>query len=154
MPAVGVVGKDGKQIADIFLRMAGGKVCCYHITDRQPIGPCVTVLVAAQASPVLAGMVPRLKKGSFLIVNADDKKIFPLLSQSEATLITYGFNSKTCVTASSISEDGVQVCIQRTFTDESGGICLPQEFFVKASGGPRLVLAAATAWAVCGLQTK
>jgi len=154
MPAVGMVGTSGREIAKAFLRMAGGKANCYHITDRQRKGPKVNVLVAAEASPVLQNIVPGLGSDDYLVVNADDKAIFPLLPQSKATLITYGFNGRACITASSVTDDGLQVCIQRAFQGIDGEERLPQEFpaRVTAEENSDSVLAAAAAWAVCAKQ--
>jgi len=153
LPSVGLVGRSGKEIARVFLRMAGGKASCYHITDRQIKGPPVNVLVAAEASPVLANIVPKLGRNDYLIVNSDDKDIFPLLSQSKATLVTYGFNGKACITASSVTEDALQVCIQRAFQSMDGEEKLPQEFQakVRTQENSDSVLAAAAAFAVCGI---
>ena len=153
MPSVGMVGSCGREVAKAFLRLSGGKASCYHITDRHRIGPKVNVLVATEASPVLTNIVPSLKREDFLVVNADDKTIFPLLSQSEATLITYGFNARACITASSISEDGLQVCIQRAFQGMDGTERVPQEFSAKLNyeENSNNVLAAAAALAVCGI---
>ena len=152
MPAVGMVGESGREIAKVFLRMAGGKASCYHITDKQSKGPKVDVLVAAEASPILKNIVPKLDRNDYLIVNADDKAILPLLSQSEATLITYGFNTRACITASSVTDEKLQVCIQRAFQGIDGEERLPQEFSarVKTEENSDFVLAAAAAWAVCG----
>ena len=154
MPSVGMVGTSGREISRAFLRMANGKACCYHITDKQSMGPKVNVLVAAEASPVLENIVPNLGRGDYLVVNADDKAIFPLLSQSKATLITYGFNARACITASSVTEDGLQVCIQRAFHSVDGEERLPQEFSAKVNfeENSDSVLAAAAAWAVCGMS--
>jgi len=153
MPSVGMVGKSGREIAKAFLRMAGGKASCYHITDKQLKGPKVNVVVAAEASPVLENIVPALGREDYLIVNADDKAIFPLLPQSEATLITYGFNGRACITASSVTEEGLQVCIQRAFQSMDGEERLPQEFSakVRVEENSDSVLAAAAALAVCGI---
>jgi len=153
MPSVGMVGTSGREIAKAFLRMSGGRANCYHITDKQRTGPKVNVLVAAEASPVLQNIVPNLSREDYLVVNADDKTIFPLLSQSEATLITYGFNARACITASSITEDGLQVCIQRAFHGADGEERLPQEFSAKINYEENSdnVLAAAAALAVCGI---
>ena len=150
MPAVGVVGESGKKIVKILLRMTGGKSNCYHITERQRIGPNVNILIAAEAAQMLPGLVSKLCKSDYLVVNADDRAIFPFISHSEAMLITYGFNAKACITASSVADDGVQVCIQREFMGLDGAQRLPQEFFAKAEEDADDVLAAAAAWAICG----
>lgn len=150
MPSVGMVGSGGREVAKAFLRMAGGRASCYHITDKHRTGPKVNVLVATEASPVLTNIVPDLNRDDYLVVNADDKTIFPLLSQSKATLITYGFNARACITASSVTEDGLQVCIQRSFFGMDGTERLPQEFSAKVNDEENSdnVLAAAAALAV------
>jgi hypothetical protein len=150
--SVGVVGYNGREISRAFLRMSQGTASCYHITDRQPLGPKINILVAAEASPVLTAILPSLDAEDFLIVNADDNKIFPLLENSgnKAKLITYGFNNRACITASSVTNDGVQICIQRGFTAMDGAECEPQEFSARAVHGENSmsVLGAAAAWAV------
>ena len=150
MPAVGMVGSSGREAVKAFLRMSGGRANCYHITDRHRTGPRINVLVATEASPVLSNIIPNLSRDDYLVVNADDKTIFPLLSQSRATLITYGFNARACITASSVTEDGLQVCIQRAFHGMDGIERLPQEFSAKVSCEENSdnVLAAAAALAV------
>jgi UDP-N-acetylmuramyl pentapeptide synthase len=88
------------------------------------------LLVARTPEPALAGAISSLTDQDFLIVNADDAAIFPFLAKKNnaAKIITYGFNAKACITASSISENNVQVCIQRGFVGPGGNVCEPQEF--------------------------
>lgn len=149
MPAVGIVGNNGREISRAFLRMSNGKANCYHITDRQPLGPKINVLVAAEASPVLSAILPSLDSEDFLIVNADDTEILPMLGENSAKLITYGFNNRACITASSVTNDGVQICIQRGFLGIDGTEREPHEFSARASGENSMsVLGAAAAWAV------
>ncbi|MCL1845816.1 MAG: hypothetical protein FWF77_07925 [Defluviitaleaceae bacterium] len=152
MPSVGIVGNDGREMTRAFLRMSNGTASCYHITDRQPVGPKVNVLVAAEASPVLAQIIPSLGSDDFLIVNSDDKKIFSMLEslpKNFSRLITYGFNNRACITASSVTQDGVQVCVQRGFCGIDGTEREPHEFSARTSGENSMsVLGAAAAWAV------
>jgi UDP-N-acetylmuramyl pentapeptide synthase len=149
MQCVGIVGCDGREMAQAFLRMSKGAANCFHITGREK-QPKINVLVASEASPVIAEILPQLGSEDFLIVNADDKSIFPLLAQSKARLITYGFNNRACITASSVTNDGVQVCIQRGFTGPEGAEREPQEFPVRSATGEdsMCVLGAAAAWTV------
>lgn len=151
MPSVGIVGNNGREISRAFLRMSRGTASCYHITDRQPLGPKVNILVAAEASPVLAKIIPSLGSEDFLIVNSDDTEIFPMLEglPESLRLITYGFNNRACITASSVTRDGVQVCVQRGFCALDGSEREPHEFSARASGENSMsVLGAAAAWAV------
>ena len=150
MQSVGVIGYNGREISKAFLRMSKGKASCYHITEKQPHGPKVNVLVAAQASPVLATVIPTLSKDDYLIVNADEKEILPILKNACAKLITYGFNTRTCITASSVTEDSLHVCIQRGFRGADGTDREPSEFSAKMNPGENAisVLGAAAAWSV------
>lgn len=149
MSSVGILGKSGREMTRAFLRMSQGKASCYHITDRQSMGPKINVLVAAEASDVLPEVVKSLTGDDFLIVNSDDAGIFPL-PEMNAKLITYGFNNRACITASSVTNDGVQVCVQRGFRGLDGSEREPHEFSARAKAGENSmsVLGAAAAWAV------
>ena len=152
MPSVGMVGQNGREMAHAFLSMCQGAANCYHITESQQHGPKLDVLVVSEASPVLPELIPKVSSDGYLVVNADDKAIFPYLSGGSAKLITYGFNNKACITASSVTHDGLQVCIQRGFTALDGTQQDPQEF--AAPGGavsvsPEAALGAAAVWAIC-----
>ena len=152
MPAVGMVGQNGREMARAFLRMCQGAANCYYITEDQQHGPKLDIVVASEASPVLAEIIPRMTDQDYLVVNADDKAIFPYLAQRSAKLITYGFSSKACITASSVTDDGLQICIQRGFTALDGDKRDPQEFAAPGhiSVSPETALGAAAAWAICG----
>ena len=152
MASVGMIGKNGREMARVFLRLCQGMANCYHITEEQHLGPKLDIVVATEATPILAEIVPKMAAGSYLVVNADDKEIFPYLSPRSARLITYGFNNKACVTASSVTDEGLHICIQRSFTTLDGKTQDPQEFAapVDATFSPETALGAAAAYAICG----
>lgn len=54
-----------------------------------------------------------------LIVNIDVKINLKELNVSNLNLITYGFNSKSSVTISSVTDDEVLICIQRNLSCKS-----------------------------------
>ena len=152
MPSVGMVGQNGNEMAQAFLSMCQGKANCYNVTEN-PQGPDLDVLVVSEASPVLAEAIPRLAPDGYLVVNADDKAIFPYLTARQARLITYGFSNKACITASSVTDDAMHVCIQRAFTGLDGTQRDPQEFAAlcgQISVSPEAALGAAAVWAICG----
>jgi UDP-N-acetylmuramyl pentapeptide synthase len=110
-----------------------------------------TILVANEPDPALRSAISALTDQDFLIVNADSKAIYPLLSHNRsARLITYGFNSKSCITASSVTDGNMQICIQRRFTGTDGHTREPQEFSAPIPSGANAgdVLAAAAVYAV------
>jgi len=146
MPLVGVVGTNASAIIKAFSHIS--EINCVEITNSNH---SVDVLVIAEAMPVLKEL--KFCTGSYLVVNSDAKGITPLLHQSGATLITYGFNSRACITASSITDDGLQVCIQRHFYGIDEEERQPQEFSIRLGyeESPENVLAAAAALAVFGI---
>ena len=155
MPSVGIIGLNGQEMARAFLRMYGGNdAYCYHITDKQPEQK-LNIVVADEVTPIFDTVVTTLGSDDFLIVNADDKTILNALKKipKKSKLITYGFNNRACITASSVTNDCVQVCIQRGFFGLDGQEREPQEFSASTKGEQSMsVLGAAAAWVV--LNTK
>lgn len=76
-----------------------------------------------------------LAEKNVVILNSDDRDLFPFSISTGTTLITCGINSKASVTASSVICDGVhetiQCCIQRAIHTISGEKLDPQEFSVR-----------------------
>ena len=54
-----------------------------------------------------------LENVKYLIINCDVVKSFNVLNDIEINVITYGFNSKATITASSVGEEEILVCLQR-----------------------------------------
>lgn len=71
-----------------------------------------------------------IQKAPYVIVNSDIESNLVLLENIKATVITYGFNSKATITASSVQEDEMMLCIQRTMNNKNGEIIEPQEMKV------------------------
>ena len=155
MPTVGLVGKNAGEMARVLSSVceaAGHRVG--DMTDASHAWDTpVNVLVAHDFSPTLPDSVAALTSDDYLILNADKKEIFPCLARNNAKLITYGFNAKSCVTASSVTDGGVQVCIQRGFAGLDGMTHEPQEFHTAIPPGASVteVLGVAAACAVCGV---
>jgi len=71
--------------------------------------------------------------GDFLLLNSDEEPPKFEIPFQNATVITYGFNKKSCVTASSILHENsksIQICVQRPIPTISGAIVCEQEFSV------------------------
>lgn len=71
-----------------------------------------------------------LEKATYVILNSDLENNLNLLENVKATVVTYGFNTKASVTASSVSEDEMMLCIQRTFQNKDKKKIEPQEIKV------------------------
>ena len=68
-------------------------------------------------------------------------------------IVTYGFNGKSCITASSVGENSVLICIQRILFTLSGEPIMPQELKAEHDegwGDIRHHLGAYACGAVCG----
>lgn len=66
-----------------------------------------------------------------VVLNIDEKFYYPIRLMNPVKIITYGFNSKACITISSVingSYDTIQLCIQRSISTLNGQLLEPQEF--------------------------
>ena len=55
-----------------------------------------------------------IKKSCYLVINSDIKENFSLLKDIESNIITYGFNAKSTITISSIKDEKIMLCLQRS----------------------------------------
>ena len=72
-----------------------------------------------------------VENATYLIVNSDIEDNLELLENVKATVITYGFNSKATITASSVTEEEILICLQRSIEIKNGKIVEPQEISIK-----------------------
>ena len=68
-----------------------------------------------------------LENVKYLIINCDVVKSFNVLNDIEINVITYGFNSKATITASSVGEEEILVCLQRNIINAKKQKVEPQE---------------------------
>ena len=68
-----------------------------------------------------------LLKTDKLLVNSDFVENLAVIENLKLSVITYGFNSKSTITASSIDEEGVLICVQRSIHNLEGSMIEPQE---------------------------
>ena len=58
-------------------------------------------------------LVRTLAKGAdYFIFNSDIKENLPLLEDLDLRIITYGYNQKATITASSVDENKMMICLQ------------------------------------------
>ena len=76
----------------------------------------------------------KLKKiianAKYVFLNSDLELIFGILEDLDLTIITYGFNNKATISISSIEENSIWICLQRTIKTLQGKQIEPQEFEV------------------------
>lgn len=56
-------------------------------------------------------------KAKYVIVNADENTILELVENMKLNIITYGFNRKSTISASSVKDDNILLYIQRNIED-------------------------------------
>ncbi len=67
-----------------------------------------------------------IKTSKYLIVNAD-KFDFSQIKNANLTIITYGFSNKSTVTTSSVEDETILICLQRSIKNIKGKYVETQE---------------------------
>ncbi len=71
-----------------------------------------------------------LKNSKYVILNADIETNLEEINNIKLNIITFGFNSKSTITASSVEEDFI-ICLQRKIININKEVIEPQEIEVK-----------------------
>lgn len=85
-----------------------------------------TIIIARQFKNIET-LKKMLENTKYLIVNSDIENNLSLLENIKATVITYGFNQKATITASSVLDDEMLICLQRNIKDKYNQNIEPQE---------------------------
>jgi len=158
MTVVGLMGRQSGETARCLREILqnAGVLQEFQIIDLEQEKSRASIgILAATGGSRQARSLIESQEGGFLIVNPDQKDILAYAANSHGVLITYGFNNKVCVTASSVMENEMQICIQRDLPTLSGRCIEQQEFGVSAhtdSSGPENLLAAITAALVADVE--
>lgn len=90
---------------------------------------------------------------NYLIVNTDRIKSLEIFKEYDLKIYTFGFNSKAVVTASSVSEDGVLICVGKEIEKIGGETVEPQEIKVNTDEEAESVMAVACILLIYGVTT-
>ena len=91
-----------------------------------------------------------LENATYVIINSDIVENLNLLENIKATIITYGFNSKATITASSVGEEEIMLCIQRTFKNKNGENIEEQEINISINENTNCTMAVAALLLIYG----
>ncbi len=72
-----------------------------------------------------------IKNVKYLIINSDNHENLDVLNNLDLNVVTYGFNSKASVTASSVTEEEILLCIQRNIQRIDRKLVENQEIKIK-----------------------
>lgn len=75
-----------------------------------------------------------LKNTKYLIINSDIYTKMDIVANINIAVITFGYNLKATVTASSVNEEGILLCIQRGIKVENKTNIEPKEMYVEIIG--------------------
>ena len=79
-------------------------------------------------------LVRTLAKGAdYFIFNSDIKENLPLLEELDLKIITYGYNQKATITASSVDENKMMICLQRSIENIKQKKIEPQEIEIEVT---------------------
>ena len=79
-------------------------------------------------------LVRTLAKGAdYFIFNSDIKENLPLLEDLDLKIITYGYNQKATITASSVDENKMMICLQRSIENIKQKKIEPQEIEIEVT---------------------
>lgn len=98
-----------------------------------------TILINGNNSKILSKLYilkNMISKAKYLIINADIEDNLLVLNNINTNVITFGFNSKSTITASSVKDDNILICIQRTIENIKGEEIEPQELLVNVNTPP------------------
>lgn len=102
-----------------------------------------TVLINKKVSGKSDVLKKILSNSNNLIINSDISTDLWLIANSNSNVITYGFNPKSTVTASSLENDDAFICVQRNIKNVSNKTIEPQEIKVtkfKQNDNPYIIM--------------
>lgn len=82
-----------------------------------------------------------IKKALYIIINTDIINDLQLLEDVKATVVTYGFNTKATITASSVEDEEMLICLQRNLKPKNGKTLEPQEIRTPIYGNTNCTMA-------------
>ena len=147
MRTIGVIGKNEMETCEEISNLINIQADLFCLSENVPAKK-LDILIINEVSPDLEKFISLLDDKKVVIVNSDDKEIFRQLNSHKLMLMTYGFNSKACLTTSSVQEDEISVCVQREITSLAGNKWENQEFPIRIKeemGNVNSVLAAVCA---------
>lgn len=95
-----------------------------------------------------------LLNAKYLIINTDRIKNIEMFNELNLKIITFGFNLRATVTASSVTEDGILICIQKEIEGIKGNIIEPQEIKINSEEDTEGVMAVETTLLIYETKNK
>jgi len=149
---ISICAADGSLTVARFIKDLFADKIKFELSDSMSAEKTYDILILNEAPPENISSA----NSRHTIINADDKSIARSLKSRMTNIITYGFNKKTTVTASSVTSDNIVVCVQRALCSISGNKIEEQEFAVSSTDAGKFtyeLLAAVSCALVCDLKS-
>jgi hypothetical protein len=120
---IGVIGSDEAVCVLEGLLGMSEKVAAVQSLYADDAPKRFDILLINGTGSIAPMFINELRPGSFVVVNTDDKALHNYLGGCRGWLVTYGFSSKACVTASSVIKqpnESIHLCIQRSLPTLTG----------------------------------
>ena len=95
-----------------------------------------------------------LANTKYLIVNTDRVKNIEMFNESNLQIITFGFNLKATVTASSVTEDSSLICVGKEIKTIKNRIIEPQEIKIDTGEDTESIMAVVTILLLYDINNK
>ena len=93
-----------------------------------------------------------LQNTNYLVINTDRIKSIEMFKEYNLKIFTFGFNSKAVVTASSVTEDGVLICVGNEIKSINGKVIEPQEIRVISEENAESIMAVVCTLLIYGVE--
>lgn len=135
MPFIGIISDSkSERIIKNILEKCFGKEANIFIINSNSVENLKNIkfetILITENSEILKsnkGIITKIiENAKYLIINADEEINLEIIPEKTLNVITFGFNSKATITASSVEED-ILLCIQRKIKDIGNNVIEQQE---------------------------
>ena len=128
---IGFISKN-KNI-ELVKELTKGEVQAINIKNKEDIkGKKIDILVIEDLNIEKELINEVIKDIDYLIIQ-DNIKELDIHLDKEIKIITFGFNHKSTVTVSSVAQEDIVICIQRTIENINNNEIEPKEIIIKNS---------------------
>lgn len=140
MPFIGIISKecDSNFIRNEILKNTDSKLEIFNINNRNIENikniRFETIVINDSINKLLENskyLEEIIRNAKYLVINTDVVKDISILGGVNKNIITYGLNQKAIITISSVEDEDIMICIQKSFKDINDKDIEEQEFNIK-----------------------
>lgn len=140
MPFIGIISKecDSNFIRNEILKNTDSKLEIFNINNRNIENikniRFETIVINDSINKLLENskyLEEIIRNAKYLVINTDVVKDISILGGVNKNIITYGLNQKAIITISSVEDEDIMICIQKSFKGINEKDIEEQEFNIK-----------------------